>query len=842
MTIINKSNVYDISSYIQEVQRKYVDDEVTDDTLALGMFGYLNEVFSLTLQNAIINANEWGNEAFPIRSKFDKSVLTNANTYGVTNINAVPSSMKIMLGFIEKDIDRIMGNRNKFIVDSTNVFRIGDFDFHLDYDIIINKDVLEDGSKVYSAIYDMDIPNNISKITNPYLQAPIKLVVDNSQFIFILCDIRQINSTVQYEKILSGNMLDNKTFDFEFNDELCDFMITVEHSGSVDIIKPLYEGTPTNGIKDFCYFYYMDRNTIRIKFDRNGYNPKINSDINILIKTTKGDKGNFIYKDDIILNLKSDKYLYNNINCLLRPISDAVGGMNMKTIDQLKEIIPKEILARGSIINDKDIENFFNNIDINNKMLFYKRRDNQIERLYYAYLLLKDSSDDIIPTNTINLRLSKEDLTEYDDRLRLEPGCMIEYDGDVGTIIKCDNIVEKEKNGFLYSLPYTMMINKKPFSTSYYLDQIDKAYDLKYNTINLQSEIQFICNTLQVSKNYLIDNKYRFCVNLLQNVNVDKNMCIFDHDGNIIDTLIIPLISFVKNGYRYYREGKIISVDRKSFSYDVEFEIEPDVIDSENNIRLNGIIPQGGTEETYAFIPGEIDMEVVVYLKNGYMETYDIKTLNGLTMANKYTTVDKVNLFYNYSHILNSKLILNRDNSFTIEGVPLVRYSYCNDISKNSELIDYIQYRKSYIDEALIILENSFGVDMKFFNTYGPSKTFQIGHNNEMIDKVNISLTFKLKPKYGASEDVKDFVISYIRDSIENINNIEDIHMSNLITDITTVFRDDIEFIEFCNINEYNSLYQYLKRTQRDLLKDVPEFINVNLNENYEPDINIIIV
>ena len=95
--------------------------------------------------------------------------------------------------------------------------------------------------------------------------------------------------------------------------------------------------------------------------------------------------------------------------------------------------------------------------------------------------------------------------------------------------------------------------------------------------------------------------------------------------------------------------------------------------------------------------------------------------------------MEPINLFYNYSQVMNSIVLLDgkiRENHlFTIKGVPLVKYSYLNDVDRCNELIEFIQYRKAYIDTALSVLENSFNIDFKFFNTYGPSQSLILIYN-----------------------------------------------------------------------------------------------------------------
>lgn len=849
-------DIYKIADTVNDVQKKYMAD-ISEDTLTMGIYGYMNEMFSNSLQNTIIMASEWGNESFPIRAKFEKTILTNAVTYNISDINAVPAKMTVMIGFIEKELEAKMKN-GSFLLDRESKFMIGDYEFHIDYDIIITRTDLQDNSKAYSARYDIHRKNHISDVINPYLQTPIQLTVSGSKFIFITCDIRQVKYEKIYKKIISNNILENKTFDFEFETQLAAFDILVKEKDKKTYLTPIFEGMPIGGSEKYCFYNYIDSNTIRIKFDRDSYEPKINCDVEIFVQTTEGSDGVFTYKEDIISSLKSDKVNYNNLSVLIRPVTNSMFGIDRKSIADLKEIIPKEILSRGNITNNKDLENFFNMIDVNNRLFFFRRRDNQFERLYYAYMIVKDNLENVIPTNTIDLILNESDLEVTDDRYLLKPGKVIGYDGSFGTIkynMTEDEILDKEIDGFVYSTPFLMVINKYPLSMSYYLDIINRYYNFKYTYINQTSEIQFISNEIKCEKNYLKDIHYTLSMNITQNINLNKELVKVDAFGNIIECKIKPALIINANSFKYYVFGEIVSADIENFSYKVEFRLETDnMIDNDNRIRINNIYPQGSTEPTNIFLPGCIDTSVHIYIEGQEKRLHSLNEsdniipgIDNYILTNRYDTMEKVDLFYNYSHIINSKVEVNKnreDNSyiFKVKGVPLVRYSYINDLDRCNEFVDYIQFRKIYIDNALNTIENSFNVDLKFFNTYGPSKMFKIGHNKEPLDKVNLTFNFKVKLLVGADKYAKDYIVREIKKYVENINVISNIHMSNLITYLSNEFKSDIEYIEFLGINEYNSLYQYLEKVELDLIEDVPEFLNINLTKDLNPDINIILV
>lgn len=841
-------DIYNISDTVNQIQKNFMED-VSEDTLLMGMYGYLNDVMSNTIQNSIIMQSELSNEAFPIRTKFEKNIISNAITYEVKNINAIPAQMTIMIGFIENDIIPFF-DKNTFTIKSDCPIKIGDFEFRLDYDILLSKEIV-DNKSVYSAKYDIKRQNNLSEITNPYLQPPILLEVNSDNFVFITCKVRQVSEEKIYRKIVSNNILENKTFDFSFDDQLADFDVMVNEGNTITYLTPIFEGMPLAGKDKYCFYSYLDSNTIRVKFNKDSYEPKLNCEVTILLKNTKGSKGNFIYKEDIVSTLESNEFNYRGLNVLIKPVTSSTNGIDRKSIKDLKEIIPKEILARGTIISNKDLENYFNMLDDNNRLKFYKRRDNQQERLYYSYMLVKDKDDNIIPTNTVNLEIKESEFNNvYDDRCILLPGNIIEYaDKSRGTLLK-DRIPGKDS--FIYSSPFTIVVNKSHLTISYYLNEINRDYDFKFTYINKNSSMQFIGTSLHCYKNYISANQYKFKVKIVQNMNINKNLVTIDENGDIIDCKIKPALVINTGMYNYYVYGEVVDYNQNNFEYDVEFTLNTDsLINKNNQIRINDIFIGGSGVKSHVFLNSKVNMSVYVFAEFehelGTGTASDIfPDLNGYTLCNVYETIDPVDLFYNYSAVMKSNVKVLEgeagDNIYRIDGVPLVRHSYLNDEERCNDVIDYVQYRKVYIDNALNVIENSFNVDLKYFNTYGPSRTFRIGYDGKLLDKVNLILKFRLKLYTGADKYTKDHMVREIKTYVENINNINSIHMSNLITDISNKFKNDIEFLEFVGINDYDSSNQYISKYETGILEDVPEFLNIDLSEELKPNIEILIV
>ena len=151
-----------------------------------------------------------------------------------------------------------------------------------------------------------------------------------------------------------------------------------------------------------------------------------------------------------------------------------------------------------------------------------------------------------------------------------------------------------------------------------------------------------------------------------------------------------------------------------------------------------------------------------------------------------------------------------------------------------------MNYKKAYIDNALEVLENNFGIDFKFFNTYGPSKIYSIDEKGQqLISRVNLTLKFRLKLLQSTDSYTVSYIIKDIKDILEDLNEITSLHIPNLITTITNNYRNSIEYFEFLGINDYGPGVQHLYKNEVSDPKVVPEFLTVHTNEDLTPDIVI---
>lgn len=867
------SDVYGINSYINEIKKKFTPD-VSDDTLMLGIYGYMGEMFSNTIQNSIVMASEFSNESIPYKAKFEKNIIAHALGLGITDINAVPAQFDVILAFVEDDIIDWANARTadgkdlpwEFIFDKDTNIYIGDYCFHTDYDISIKKVKLEDSGKLnkfaYTAKYLIDVDNPVSNITNPYLTSPVILRVNNTNLLYVHCTLRQVEKTTIYKKILADNSINSKTITFDFEGQLAAFTIDVTEGNTTTHLVPVYEGLYSE-TKKYPHFYYtyLASNTIRIKFDRSSYQPRINSDVRINIQTTSGESGNFTYNPDVYpgFAFESEKYGYSNIACEVMPVNgESLYGTDKKSIKDLKKLIPKESLSRGSITNLADLQNFFNMINTDNSILyFYKKRDNALERLYYSFILMRDEYNVIVPTNTIDLIVYADELQteEGSGKLVFTKGQMVKLDDDgIGRIYNGSG--DDYTDSFKYVIPYSFIINTDPLYGMFYLSTIDTKKTLDFTYINENCFYQYIATSISWNRGYLNNpNNYYLTVNAEQNIATEdgKQMIKIDPDtGDILECNVRCIAVFYdkEDNPLRWAEGSVIKYDPNGNIYSFRFTFTTkDYIDTDNRIRIDtGVYDLGTNNESYAHF--NANTKCVIHFLSKQGEEYGLNKINeiipdtaGYTLSNSYTVLEGIDFFYDYSNIINSTIVYDNDDKayFRIKDVPVVKYDYFENEDKAIYFCNELSRRKIYIDYAIEVLEDAFGMDFKFFNTYGPSRLFTTDNEGTYVNRTCLSLTFRLKLKPNYDTNIINDMINDVKDYIENINEIDSLHIPNLITEITNKYRESIVFFEFIDMNGYGPSVQHIYSMDMPENVITPEFLNVAALPDGTPDINIIL-
>ena len=373
--------------------------------------------------------------------------------------------------------------------------------------------------------------------------------------------------------------------------------------------------------------------------------------------------------------------------------------------------------------------------------------------------------------------------------------------------------------------------------------------------------VQFISENIHLKRSLITDNdKYFINFQTRQNVNNDMGMIEFDErDPNKVVNINMRafLVLYDKENEPYrYKEIDFDNYDYQEFVYDWKIELQTDnTYDSYNKIKILDLYIPGTTDKNYGYFEGSTKARIYLLAKfDKEYGTHDLHSivpdLTDWTVTNMYEVYEGIHFFTDYSAITNAHIDVF-DNNYTIEGVPVLGYHYMYNEDNIFDFITHMNYKKMYIDESLDLLENSFEVDFKLFNTYGPSRLFTIDEEGtQSIGRIDISMKFELSLKSSSDIYTTQSIIEYIKDYIEDLNDLGTLHINNLLSDVREKYKTTINYFDFLGFNDFDGTYLHLYQQNIEDMEDkyiAPEFINVRNNIDVEteivtPEINIITI
>jgi hypothetical protein len=856
------TDIYNIVEMVDNLKKRYIEDE-DETTLSIGIFGFIGDLESKKIQSAIIQTGELGNEMFPTRAKLEKNILTHAIYQNVTDINAQPASIVVTIGIKVSDLDKYMKN-NRFVFDRTTPIYIDLYEFHFDYDVIIQKNqTAQMTSPVYSARYDMTYENALSDVSSPYLKQPVVANLYNTKYLIFQATLRQVTIEWTSDKLVTNSIIDNRSFTFEFTNQLADFFVEVTENGNTTRLTPIFYGSPVDsGVKYYCWYLYLNDHTVRITFDSSSYTPGLNADVTVEAQTTLGASGNFEYDttEAIFAAFTSADFGYSNINCYLLPETDSYDGKDKKSSDELKEITPKFALSRGYLTTESDLNNYFNLINTDeNRLQLQKKVDNQLERIWYAYFLMKDEYGNIIPTNTCDIRvdISSSYCFECEDgRMILPAGSYFAYNADtkVAYVIDESEIPELYSDEyfsnqmFYYISVFNIAICKDPLYAAFYMTNVNYDSYFVFDWINDNCDLQFVANKNHIVRKLLTDrNVYTFSFSLMQSVEEDMQMYYEISDNNLttINNNMKCIIVIYKENTPYrWAECTMTNFNYTDYTSTWELNLETDNgLDNDNYIKLLNLgIIGSATEKNYGYFESSPKAYLYTLAKfDSEHGRYDLESmvpgLDGYSVTNRYEIDGGLSLFYNYTNMMNTKIEAESDTVFKLSSFPLLGAHYVLDESYVKLFLDALNTKRAYINDCLTKVENNFDIDLKFFNSYGPSQTFSIGDaQNTMLDRVDISMNFRAKLASTSDIYTKDALIAYVKDYVEDISDTGSLHIPNLITELENQYGSAAVYIEFMYFNNFWLGVQHIELLESTDPHVVPEFISIRNRYNEATD------
>lgn len=965
-TTRNYSNIADMKSFwIDEIAPNYFDMEDVNN-YQVGIFGYINELMANANEDAFNAINIARREFYPITAMYNQSLYKMASMQKINLPMATPSTAKAILLMKEKDIIKNGVFKNgvyTYVLDNTLKIMAGDIPFLLDFPIIIISK--QDGDRwIHTSHYDVSLKNELSTNANRYIAN--KVIHQNGEkYLLLSILLRQVTLETVSQLVVKDNIIDTVTMDFHFQGNLANFEVfykaSVESETEVQLRK-LVRGASTPQTP-FCYYEFLDSNIIRLTFMKNPYfNPGFNSEIIMNIYTSMGSDGDFdVFKDSLLCTPQSSKYPYNNTLLITGKINGkSSGGRDKLSDDEFRSAVVDAYSTNNTITTSTDLQIYFDKvaregslISDKSKILFRKKRDDALIRLFGAYLLLKDQYNNVVPTNVLDVNLLRSEITDAPpsdsiNRLFIKPGTLFEYKPDIGEInytgkkvadlaLSDDLDMYDDNSRFLFTNPFLIAITLNPNIVGYYLNSLSLLRPIEYNYINDNTLTQFIASGLRIDRNALMgENFYRIHMTISPSAEMDPKLVVIENDSdddvNIIrasengiiysiryeDDGVYATITYDNNTEEIIQVNNIVKSNGNIFEYSTGYNIQFEIgtkfikndilaikkdtdlgrirtildfsellmkndyyipftiekydsglnsydiaayISTDDTLTLDaqlliehGILDRNGVDDDNMVLPiNNLDADIHVFYNNpdiNFPHRFpNFKYMENFTLTNSYS-LDSTEDNYRISLVQQIDFIRSTINfeanpddpldfGLLIKEMPLAKANWCKSYNNFKYLVDNINSNYTKLKEVYFLLENNYGIDLKFFNTYGKSRFFRVGikTNTVRLNSVNCSFSFgvyltSLTPPESFLSKFRTFVKDYI-ESINNVNSSgQSIYIMNLISDLKAEF-SEIGYIEYYGLNTYDHEAQKIEgMSEREILESglteyIPEFINI---------------
>ena len=236
---------------------------------------------------------------------------------------------------------------------------------------------------------------------------------------------------------------------------------------------------------------------------------------------------------------------------------------------------------------------------------------------------------------------------------------------------------------------------------------------------------------------------------------------------------------------------------------------------------------------------------------NNIFVTYN-KSYSGYVWTNEYSTgATKATFMYPLDYVRSDLQFMDytakdKDGNFIYDimdtymrSIPLIKWDLPFNKDQFKIFLNCFSYYYRWIVNIINNrLRNVTAIDVKWYNTYGKSKNYGIGDNDEILNTVNLKIRFDMWFVPGTDRDgMVPKIKQYIKDQIERLNDkgVNYVHVSNLMRKVETNFAC-VDHIRFLNINNYPTKYQSVKVIHEDVndlekrerMMYVPEMLTVD--------------
>lgn len=384
-----------------------------------GVFGYVNEVMSTVSEDCFHSVSIARREFYPTHAQYTESIYRMGALQQLDVPMSVPARVKALLVIKEKDISPTIDNGEDYIIKDNLTFMVNTIPFMLDHNIIISGSKstsrfngVQKSNYVYTVRYDNSTRNSLDDSNQVYLQNMITNF-NGENVLYITAYLRQVQMDEREIEITKNALIEVVDIDIPFSGKLANFEVFyTENAATAEVqLQKILINSDSPRIPFVQYMVRTD-SRLQLHFPSSIYfTPKWQSKIRVRVYTTLGSEGNFDkYEGNITCNYpRSTTPRAASVIIDGNVVSASAGGMDRNDLDDFRSNVIFAYATNETICTDNDLQLYFDRqmMSDQNKIVFFKKRDDAFQRLYGAFMLLKDENKMVIPTNTVDIVMNQ---------------------------------------------------------------------------------------------------------------------------------------------------------------------------------------------------------------------------------------------------------------------------------------------------------------------------------------------------------------------------------------------------------------------------------------------------
>lgn len=798
-------------------------------TAKTGMFGYVTGISSHIAKDAAFHRNMLYKEFFLNTASMKNTIFNWARLLDYSIDLAKPSMTQVAL---KLNASRLMTlpstssysnapeGTKVFLLPKDLEFIVGGKKFMLPYTVELKvwyTGVNSTGKSAYARYLTGTENTNYRDplITTEHLKVNV-----DGDLITVFFNLYQLSrKSVTYD-VLNNDILERSIYDIDFGSNLVSFSALYQtpddrfaNRDAWTTIDMYFGEAIAPGNTQYGYYTLTDDTTLRVYFSPKvgDFNPSFNSRVRIEMLTSEGSGGNFAYSGSVTaVNSWMDQIGYSVIN-----LTDPTGGTDQGNFAASKVALINKLRTRDSIITEKDLELLFNvmkttRIKKNLDTKVIKIRDDFFHRVYSVYTLLRLADNTAVPTNTVDLSVSFQEIS--DRNFSIKAGSVVVYDRSTSSyrLLGREEIPDPymyNSDAYVFVVPFLANLDFKEFpklnvyQTDYQID-----VPLVYNPTNIQSGLldTISLNNFTLQRNTLINlDRFVMSCNILGDMKAlegRKVMAKLYDEKRLVG--IAPMTQVQTSGQFYL---DILTSD--SFTSDGRYIVENTFYEPKD---IRTVIPR-------IELSGRYRIDVAVYDAK-FQDGSSISDFTLATPVIEFNSSETIGIAEDISEYVHCPIHLNKSTGIvTIKRLPLIEAKFFFNDKYNRDINATLHQLFRILDDSDEALENNTKLDVKFFNTCGISRNYS-------IDTVDIRLHLQIKLRTLYSRDLDQSIRLEIAKLVEASNQTLErrFSISNMITALEKKFTD-IAFIQIHTLN--NSNIQTVSPIETDRMTKSVDFV-----------------